>query len=266
MTKSGIRKYFSPDSPVNMIDSRVYSRKSNYKGLLDDNERSPNPVQDSNTVHQQQQQQQQHSNHPKQNYTESAQMESSAELKYNKRLKTLIDNETNGNYVSQGYRHEEPKTQMSNDHLETTQVVVQMGQQSTQNEHNQHCYEQNLNYTLSADEQNFIYPDKSECERHFSNHKDMNNELNATAAYNNMILQDNQRIISNDNNLLVAGQTNDVNHLAQHFNDRLQTQTIARSYNPQCANKLIENAKSLLATYQQCEQSFGKSYQHNEHE
>lgn len=253
-----------PNSPVNMME--VYSRKPNYKGLLDDNESSPpNQINDSNNEYQQQK-----------SYTECTQMESTAEMKYNKRLKTLIENQSIGYYVSQGYLHEDPETQVSNEQLGMTQVVVQMDQQSTQNEYNnQHCFEQNLNYALSRGEQKSIDAMKNEPRRNYSHQNDLNN---ATTTYNHTLLQEDPHRNSNDDTI-GSNQANDVNRLVQHFNDRLQTHTISRNYNPSCVNGVDENAKSLLTTYQpfsnesinrsmhqQCEQNFAKNYQKNKHE
>lgn len=252
-----------PNSPVNMME--VYSRKPNYKGLLDDNDRSPpNQINDSNNEHQQQK-----------SFTECTQMESTAEMKYNKRLKTLIENQSIGYYVSQGYLQEDPETQVSNEQLGMTQVVVQMNQQSTQNEYNnQHCFEQNLNYALPRSEQKLINPMENELRRNYSHQNDLNN---ATTTYNHTLLQEDPHRNSNDDTI-GSNQANDVNRLVQHFNDRLQTHTISRSYNPSCVNEVDENTKSLLTTYQpllnesinpmhqQCEPNFAKNYQKNKHD
>lgn len=42
------------NSPINMLDSRVYSRKPNYKGLLDTDECHTNQIIDSNLENHQQ--------------------------------------------------------------------------------------------------------------------------------------------------------------------------------------------------------------------
>lgn len=217
---------FVSNSPVNILDSRMYLHRTNYKELVDDEGCIPNQMTDSNNDHQQH-------NH----YAENAQLESNTDLKYNKRIKTLIENETNGNYVSQGYQ----ENQLTN---------------------------------VQFEKQNMIYSDKNDCGRSsFSNRKDMKNELKTSTTYNHLLLQDATRLNSNDDTL-GGGQTNDANNLAQHFNDHLQTQSMVRNYYPQCMNKLNEmttyqslsNDSHNGSIQQQREQSFAKNYQKREHE
>lgn len=219
---------------MNLMDSRVYSRKSNYKGLLDTDECQMNQITTDQHNH----------------YIDNAQIVSAAnELKYNKRVKTLTDNnETNGNYGDQD-------KQLSSDHSEN---IRKIGQQNIQS------YEQSLGcYVMSRNEQqqqqqSLIFCEKNEHGKKITNRKDMENDN----KINNHI--------DNSNN-----DTNDID-LAQ----RLQTQNIARTYNnpQQCGINLNENTKTLMATYspllsndtlnsishQECEQSFGKSYQNHE--
>lgn len=238
-----VQKDFAAHSPVNLMDSRVYSRKANYKGLLDTDDCQGNQINDLDNDH-----------HQNNHYVENVQMASTNELKYNKRIKTLIENERNGNYVPQNYLRDNQNQE------EIVQTSVQIGQQNKQNDS---CYEQNMGYTLP----------RNECDRDYTNKKNLKK---SQLAYNHMILQDNVNVNSNNDTIDVR-QANDVNHLAQHFNDRLQTQSISRTYNPHCGNKLNENTKPLISTYQtlpndtlngtlhqQCEQSYGKSYQKHE--
>lgn len=231
-SEPGIQKDYVGNS-----DLHVYSRKSNYRGLLDTDECCTNQIDVFNNEH-----------HP---YAENVQINATNKLKYNKRIKTLIENERNGNYVPQSYVHENKE--------EIAQPHVQIGQQNTQ--HEQH-FEQNMVYALP----------RNECDQTLSNKKDLKNEMNSQPTYTHMILPDNTNINSNIETFDVS-QTN-VNH---HFNDHLQPQTISRAYNPHCGKKLNDNGNTLISTYQslpndtlnstmhqQCEQSFGRSYQKHE--
>lgn len=47
----GMHKDYVANSPINMIDSRVYSRKNNYKGLLDSDECHTNQMNVTNNEH-----------------------------------------------------------------------------------------------------------------------------------------------------------------------------------------------------------------------
>lgn len=155
---------------------------------------------------------------------ENAQIDSASKLK---RLKTFVDNETNGNYVPQNLP------------LENTQI----DQHSTQN-----CEQSNLIYVGDRGKKTSI-------------RKDLKNGVMQDNAHN---------INSNDDTTIGIS-------LAQHFNDRLQTQSIAQNYSPQCETNHNENSKTSITTYsplpnetlngisrQQCERSFGESYQNNE--
>lgn len=230
---------------MNLMDSRVYSRKSNYKGLLDTDECQMNQITTDDR-------------HQHNHYVDNAQIDSAAnELKYNKRIKTFTENnEMNGNY-EQNYVQGDQDKQLASDQSENIQKICQ---QNTQN------YEQNLGcYVISRNEQqqqqqNLIFCEKNEREKKFTNRKDMTT--------------DNK--INNHNND-AHNSNNDANDLAQHFNDRLQTQSIARTYkNPQqCGINLNENTMATYSpllsnetlngiSHQECEQSFGKSYQNHE--
>lgn len=237
---------------MNLMDSRAYSRKSNYKGLLDTDECQVNQITDDHHQHS--------------HYVENAQIDSASNLKYNKRIKKLIDNKTNGNYVTQNYLNEDQDKQLPSDQLENTR------QQSTEN------FEQI--YAMSQNEQqNLMFCEKNDGGKKISNRKDMKSDIKSPSTYNRLMLQDNaHNINSNDDTTIRIAQTNEVNHLAQHFNDRLQTQSMARTYSPQCGGTHNENTKTLLVAYsnpilnetlngtshQQCEQSYGKTYQNHE--
>lgn len=245
---------------MNLIDSRVYSRKSNYKGLMDSDECQGNQINDVDKDH-----------HKQTHYVGNSQTDS----KYNKRIKTLRKSEANGNYTPQNHlRKSEEKLSPT----EIVQPVVHIVQQSTQHEHTQPCFDPNLSYALPrSEQQNSIFCEKSECGRSFSNHTDVKNEMKSSSTYNHLILQDNVNI--NETTIGIS-QINDKNHLAQYFNDRLQAQRqIARAYNSHCANKVNENTKSLIGTYQphqndtlngtihqQCKQNFEKTDQDHDHE
>lgn len=49
----GVHKDYVANSPINMMDSRVYSRRNNYKGLLDSDECHTNQMKDANNEHHQ---------------------------------------------------------------------------------------------------------------------------------------------------------------------------------------------------------------------
>ncbi|XP_031635667.1 cryptochrome-1-like [Contarinia nasturtii] len=212
------------NSPVSLMDMHMYSRKSNYKGLLDTDECQGNQLTElGNEQH-----------HQRIRYVENDHVESVKELKYNKRVKTLIENETNRNYISHNYL-----TENQDELLEETQISDQMKQQSRQNEsQHQSCYEQNIGYAPN-EQQNLIFCEQVECDtRNHSNRKGLENHTDSSPTYNYIIRQENAHNPNSKDNLIDAVQSNDVNHLAQHFNDRLQT------------HSHHNNTKTLLATYQ----------------
>lgn len=235
MVKSGVgvHKDYAVNSPVNMMDVHGCMRKSNYKGLLDTDE-CQGLLTIGNEHHHQQ----------SIRYVENDEIDSVKELKYNKRVKTLIKNETNRNYVPHNYLTEN----QNDDGMEKTQISDEMKQSKKPNEsQHQSCYEQNMGYTLSQNEQqNRIYCEKIEHGgKNNLNRKNLKNNTDSSATYNYIMQRENAHNRNSKDDMV---QSND--DLAQHFNDRLQTHM---HHN--------KNAKTLLTTYQPNDTLNGCSHQ-----
>lgn len=180
-----------------------------YKGLLDTDECQLNQTADSNQC------------------TESAQIDSTNKPKYNKRIRTLINNETNANYAAKDYIHGNCDNKMVN---------TQIGQQSTR-------FEQNLDTTMSPTQ---IFCEKSEFEKKNLNRKGANTNIDTkNLEVNNLVQHFNDHL-----------QTQAIAEAYSQHNDR--PKHLMATYSP--------NSNEPLSSNEQCEHSFGKIYQNHEHE
>lgn len=123
------------------MDAHMYSRRISYKGLLDTEECQLNQTSDSNHC------------------TESIQIDSTSEPKYNKRIKTLI-----GNIHS---------------NCDNKMLSTQIGQQST-------LFEQNLDTTMSTTQ---FFCEKSEFEMKSLNKKGTNTNIGTKNIEVNNLVQ-----------------------------------------------------------------------------